>query len=262
MTFNKKYSFHEVFNGESNASFNSDSVIFIRNLFDKDFCGEVYQYIIHNEKKIIEKYKSDKRGLVLDHKESDQLIKYFEYPFSVNRTLFGRFSESRIYKLAEKLLNQNVYLFSMEIHSRISRGSSIPPHQDNAYYGLNNGKALTFYIPLNSQNPEEGGLRYCANKIEAQYEHEMSNEKGFSLTLKEKNLIKKFDNLDPFFSAGDCTVHSSRSVHYANEVPANIERGLVLRMSFFGINDYQNPEHQKWYNNIVNKNRIANLKNN
>ena len=31
-------------------------------------------------------------------------------------------------------------------------GTAIPPHQDNAYYGLEKGKALTFYIPLNSQN--------------------------------------------------------------------------------------------------------------
>ena len=148
----------------------------------------------------------------------------------------------------------------MEIHSRISLGTSIPPHQDNAYYGLNKGKALTFYIPLNSQNPRKGGLRYCLNPTCKQFPHQKSDEKGFSLTITNKNIINELANIEPLYNAGDCTIHHSRSVHYAKDVPSNVERGLVLRMSFFGINDYQNPEHQKWYNNIVSQNRKANLK--
>ena len=114
--------------------------------------AKVVDYIKINEAKIIEKYKNDKKGLVLDEFETDRRIKYFEYPFSYNRNLFGKFANSKIYKIAEVLLKEEVYLFSMEVHSRIARGTLIPPHQDNAYYGLENGKALTFYIPLNPQN--------------------------------------------------------------------------------------------------------------
>ena len=258
MSVCKKHSVNYVISGKAKEEFTENSVIQIKNLFDKKFCENVQKYIIENEKIIINRFSDDKKGLVLEDNNSEKLIKYFEYPFSFNRILFGKFSESKIYKVAETLLNQNVYIFSMEIHSRIAKGTPIPPHQDNAYYGLKNAKALTFYIPLSSQNPYEGGLRYCSNNINNQYEHKISNEKGFSLTIRAGDIMNKLNKIDPIFEAGDCTVHHSRSVHYADKVPANISRGLVLRMSFFGSEDYQNPEHEKWYNNIVKQNRLAN----
>ena len=114
--------------------------------------------IFDKEEEIIEKYISDKKGLVLDHIKNKRLIKYFEYPFSFDKFIFGKFSQSDIYQIAETLLQEKVCIYSMEIHSRIALGTKIPPHQDNAYYGLKRGKALTFYIPLDKQNPFEGGL--------------------------------------------------------------------------------------------------------
>ena len=87
-----------------------NSVITIKNLFEKSFCEEVVNFIQINEEKIIERYKNDKKGLVLDEFETDRLIKYFEYPFSYNRNLFGKFSNSTIYKIAEVLLKEEVYL--------------------------------------------------------------------------------------------------------------------------------------------------------
>ena len=139
----KYYLKDEVLNGKADLEFKENSVITIKNLFEKSFCEEVVNFIQINEEKIIERYKNDKKGLVLDEFKTDRLIKYFEYPFSYNRNLFGKFSNSTIYKIAEVLLKKEVYLFSMEIHSRIALGTLIPPHQDNAYYGLKNGSALT-----------------------------------------------------------------------------------------------------------------------
>ena len=48
-------------------------------------------------------------------------------------------------------------------------------------------------------------------------------------------------------------------VHYAEKVPPKIDRGLVLRMSFFAINSKQKINHLEWYEKIVNKNRIQNI---
>ena len=255
----KYYLKDEVLNGNACYEFNNNSVITIKNLFDKSLCEQVVNYIQLNEANIIEKYKNDKKGLVLDEFQNDRLIKYFEYPFSYNRNLFGKFANSIIYKIAEVLLKEEVYLFSVEIHSRIALGTSIPPHQDNAYYGLEDGNALTFYIPLNSQNPIDGGLRYLKNSIDKQFDHDISSEKGFSLTIKNKNDIKLLEKIDPVYEPGYCSIHHSRSVHYAEKVPSKIDRGLVLRMSFFAINSKQKINHLKWYEKIVNKNRLQNI---
>ena len=92
------------YDGKADIEFKENSVITIRNLFEKAFCEEVVDYIKINEAKIIEKYKNDKKGLVLDEFETDRRIKYFEYPFSYNRNLFGKFANSKIYKIAEVLL--------------------------------------------------------------------------------------------------------------------------------------------------------------
>ena len=255
------YSKDEVLNGEADFEFNNNSVIKIKNLFEKDFCNQLVNYIEMNEKNIIKKYRKDGKGLVLDQFESKELIKYFEYPFSYNRNLFGKFAHSNIYQIAESLLKEEVYLFSMEIHSRIAMGTIIPPHQDNAYYGLESGKALTFYVPLNYQNPFNGGLRYLKNNIKNELDHDLSSEKGFSLTIKNKENIKSLMTIDPIYEPGDCTVHHSRSIHYAETVPPNTKRGLVLRMSLFAFNEKQKINHLEWYEKIVKKNRLENLKN-
>ncbi len=251
----------DVLKGKADNEFRNNSVIKIKNLFDKNFCDEVLHYIENNEKSIIDRYKEDNKGLVLDEFETNKLIKYFEHPFSYNRNLFGKFSNSKIYKIAESLLKEDVYLFSMEIHSRIAMGTAIPPHQDNAYYGLEKGKALTFYIPLNSQNYLEGGLRYLKNNILREFEHDSSSEKGFSLTIKNKDDIKLLEKIDLAYEPGDCSIHHSSSVHYAESVPTDTKRGLVLRMSFFAINEKQKINHLEWYEKIVEKNRLENLKN-
>ena len=257
----KCYQKDDVLRGKANLEFKNSSVIKINNLFDKEFCKEVLDFIEINEQNIIKSFKNDSKGLVLDELEANELIKYFEYPFSFNRNLFGKFSHSKIYKIAECLLNEEVYLFSMEIHSRIASGTIIPPHQDNAYYGLEKGNALTFYIPLNYQNPQDGGLRYLKNNINKEYNHDVSSEKGFSLTTKNENDIRLLEKIDPIYEPGDCTVHHSRSVHYAELVPPNTKRGLVLRMSFFAVNERQKKNHLEWYAKIVSKNRLENLKN-
>jgi len=258
MTFKTIYKLKDVLQGYANSDFNNNSVIKIENLFDHEFCAQIRNYVLEKEDEIIEQYSSDKKGLVLDTIGEAKLIKYFEYPFSFDRLLFGKFSQSEIYQIAETLLQEKVYIFSMEIHSRIALGTNIPPHQDNAYYGLQRGKALTFYIPLDNQNPFKGGLRYCSNSIDNEYEHKVSKEKGFSLTLSDKNKINLLKKLDPYYNAGDCTIHHSRSVHYANSVPPDTERGLVLRMSFYSIKDKQKADHAEWYRNIVKQNRLGN----
>ena len=256
MSFKSKYSIKDVIDGKANKDFNNDSVIFIRNLFDEDFCKDVKKYILENEKDIIEKFLEDKKGLVLDSINNKNLIKYFEYPFSYDRAMFGKFSRSNIYKIAETLLKEEVFIFSMELHSRIALGTNIPPHQDNAYYGLENGQALTFYIPLDDQNPRDGGLRYFSNPINNEFDHNISKEKGFSLTITDKNEINNLKKLNPYYNSGDCTVHHSRSVHFAESVPPNVQRGIVLRMSFYSVNDKQKSDHEEWYKKVVNQNRL------
>ena len=143
---------------------------------------------------------------------------------------------------------------SLEIHSRCALGTSIPPHQDNAYYGLEKGKGLTFYIPINNEFANMGGLRYFKNPSTLEIEHEPSDSSGFSLKVKNFSEIE-FEIFSPDYLPGDCTIHHSRSIHFADKVPFDAERSLVVRLSVYSLNDREKEGHQKWYNNMINRNR-------
>ena len=238
------------------CEFSKNSVIQVNNLVDNSLCNDALEYFLKNESYLIEKYGKDKKGLVLDQVSEKNLIKYFEYPLSENFKIFGPFVNNKIINLASKLLNDDVFLRSMEIHTRGPGSTEIPPHQDNGYYGLINSNALTFYIALNSQLADKGGLKYIPNKIGLEYEHTSSDSKAFSLCISKNNLPKKDSTFKPNYSVGDCTIHHANSIHFAESVKMdNISRSIVVRLSFFGVNPIIKDGHLDWYHKMLKANR-------
>ena len=207
-------------NGKFRQGAVSKNSIF-RSLINVDLCSELVNWFISAESDLIKKYQSDKRGLTYEATSNrPKQIKYFEYPLAENTKLLSRFLSSRVFNIAEYLLDSEVYLKSCEIHSRSNQATDIPPHQDNAYYGLTSGKALTFYIALNEQSPSNGGLKYVCNEIGNEYEHIASRSQAFSLMIDKCEEKLESKNLLEFkFKAGDCTIHHSNSIHFADKVP-------------------------------------------
>lgn len=251
----QSFSLEEVLQDNAKESFLAYSTIKVKNLIDKNICSDACEYFYNNENRIIDDYKNDSKGLTMDIIGKKKFIKYFEYPFRENGKLFGKFVTSNIFKIAEFFLDSPVYLKSLEIHSRCALGTAIPPHQDNAYYGLKNGKGLTFYIPINNEFAEMGGLKYFKNPSSYEVEHEPSDMSGFSLTVKKDKL--KFYTFSPDYLPGDCTIHHSRSIHFAEDVPFNADRSLVVRLSIYSVNETERDGHLEWYKNMIKRNREA-----
>ena len=248
------FNINDVLKENAKECFLSSSSIKVENLFKPILCEEACIFIKKNEQNIINKYSKDKKGLTLDLINNQKFIKYFEYPFYENSKLFGKFITSDIFKISEYLLGEPVYLKSLEVHSRCSLGSSIPPHQDNAYYGLKNGKGLTFYIAINNEFANMGGLRYFKNPVTLELEHEPSDSSGFSLRVKNLD-EKRYQIFSPDYLPGDCTIHHSRSIHFADAVPFNTERSLVVRISVYSLLDVEKDGHAKWYKQMIHRNR-------
>ena len=97
----------------------------------------------------------------------------------------------------------------MQIHSCFPRASEIPAHQDNAYYGLEDGKAVTFYISLDPQSPASGGLQYLQNPIHNELTHRPGTKPGFSLEIADQTSLLSLTPFLPTYSPGDS--HSSFS---------------------------------------------------
>jgi len=236
----------------------ADSVIFIPSFIDEDLCSSTCEWLEDNESSIIDSYQSDRRGLACNTYNGKPSIKYFEHPLGVNADLFGKFLTSDLFRTAEFLLGESVFLRSMEVHSRFPGSDTIPLHQDNAYYGLSRGSALTFYIPINSQSPLNGGLRYLATEHGEAYDHCLSDASGFSLTIKD-NLTPNLSPLrDYVYKPGDCSVHSPYSRHYADTTPISASRAWVVRFSLYSNTDWVVDGHQEWYENMIRLNRSSN----
>ena len=235
--------------------FNENSVLFVPSAFSPEFCSKAREYILDNEPDIISKYSSDKRGLVCEKLEGVNHIKYFEYPLHFDSLFFGQFLTSTILNTASVLLQDDVRFVSAEIHSRFPLASEIPPHQDNAYYGLVDGKAVTFYIALDSQVPNEGGLQYLNNPINNELAHITSSKPGFSLEIANKAELSTFSAFLPTYSPGDCTIHHSRSIHFASPVPQTSHRSLVFRFSFYSASSFIIPGHLEKYRQAIDLNR-------
>ena len=235
-------------------SFRINSVIQMNNLFPKELCSKSANFILKNEKEIINKYSKDSIGLVKEKINNIEYIKYFDKPLEYEFNLFSKFINSKIFDLSKTLLNDDVYLDRFELHSRFPECSPIPPHQDNAYFGLKKGMSITFYISLNKQLPEEGGLRYYEIPIGSKKDHKTSDYGGFSLTTKKID-FKELKIFNPKYGIGDCTIHHSTNIHFADKVPKNSDRVFALSLRMHAISDFVEDSHKKNYDQIVSRNR-------
>ena len=243
---------------EIKRSFSLNSAIQIKNFISNNLCKETEKFLLENEKDIIEKYKNDKRGLVVDYVNSEPFIKYFDKPLEYNFNLFQKFLTSNLFSLSKKLIGKDVYLKGFEIHSRCALGTSIPSHQDNAYFGLKDGNSLTFYISLNPQDHNNGGLRYYKIPKGITYDHKPSILPGFSLEINDK-YCKNLNIFDPVYHPGDCTIHHSTSIHFASEVPKEAKRVVVVRIYLHATDEYVKDGHEVWYKKMIELNRKRNF---
>ena len=243
---------------EIEESFSLNAAIQIKNFISRGLCEETNKFLLENEKDIINKYETDKRGLVVDYVNNRPFIKYFDKPLEYNFSLFQKFLTSNLFSLSKKLIGKDVYLKGFEIHSRCALGTAIPSHQDNAYFGLKEGNSLTFYISLNFQDHISGGLRYFKIPKGKTYDHKPSTLPGFSLEINDK-YCKKLDIFDPVYLPGDCSIHHSTSIHFANEVPKEAERVNVVRIYLHATDEYVKDGHEVWYKKMIEMNRKSNF---
>lgn len=235
--------------------FRINSFLHLKSLFPKSLCEDARSYFLQKESIIIEEYSEQPRGLVTEKFDNNQFIKYFEFPIHFNSSLFGQFLTSGIFNIGSQLLESPVRYFSAEVHSRYSGATKIPIHQDNAYYGLMGGQGLTFYIALDKQLPSSGGLQYISNPVTDEFEHSPCDSSGFSLTIDQPILLNSRKLIQPVYDPGDCTIHHSRSVHFADCVPSGSDRSIVFRISLFSEFETKKPGHDEWYQSIIMMNR-------
>ena len=95
------FSLKDALKEKAKKSFLAYSSIKVNTLINPEICSEACEYFLKNEKRLIEEYSHDLKGLTIDKINDEKFIKYFENPFRENGNLYGKFVNSEIFKIAE-----------------------------------------------------------------------------------------------------------------------------------------------------------------
>ena len=94
------------------------------------------------------------------------------------------------------------------------KGLPSPAHQDNYYWAIKGGNAITVWVALNKADKKNGGIYYLnkSHKIGV-VEHVPSYAKGSSQTIKNLKNLRKFKKIYPKLNRGDVIIHNSEVIH-------------------------------------------------
>jgi len=124
---------------------------------------------------------------------------------------------SKVKELAEALLEEKVIPKSIQFFNKPPRtGTPTPPHQDGFYFCLVPNVALTFWIPLDDVDQENGAIHYWKHSHRGGVlPHNASHVLGFSQGLAPDAQASWGEETICCVKRGDCLIHHSLTIHAA-----------------------------------------------
>ncbi len=93
-------------------------------------------------------------------------------------------------------------------------GLPVPIHQDNFYWNIIGGKALTIWIALSQSSKKNGALFYFdRSHKEGVRDHIASFAKGSSQKIRYNRILKKYRKVTPKLKKGDVLFHHCEIIH-------------------------------------------------
>ena len=150
--------------------------------------------------------------------------------------LMRMYESSGLIDYVSSLLDQDSEIRGAELFAKPARiGLPSPWHQDNFYWCLERGDAVTIWIACAPVGPLNGGLSYLAGSHKlGTLDHEDSNAPGSSQTIRSDLLEKALLNHDQVthhLSPGEFLVHHSNTIHGSADNHSAFPRtGLTLQL--------------------------------
>ncbi|GAA5219994.1 phytanoyl-CoA dioxygenase family protein [Membranihabitans marinus] len=229
----------------------------LKGFFDGDEIAEIKQHLadyIENVAPILPPehvfYEDEK-----DKSSIKQMFYLSNYDPFFEKWLRG----SKIEKMAELLLGEKMGKGFVEYFNKPPKiGKPTPPHQDGYYFMLEPQSAITFWIPLEDVDEENGCLKYVAgsNKLPMR-EHGRSEILGFSQGIVDYGTEADLkDEVSVPAVVGDVLTHHSMTIHSANANQSETRSRTVLGMVYFGESAKEDIEAKKAYQEKLKKETI------
>ena len=209
-----------IFSKKEYKNFHENGFLLKRSFFENSLCNSLIKDLEEIEHQNIIKSKNIRTAYL---KKSINQKKYLNGMTYLQRAdlecqTVKRFMNLKLLKACSELLKEeDIFFNDNEIHIRhTGEKHVIPAHQDNFYFSLEKGKALTCYVFLTNQNRNSGGLGFLPSNTEIDTKfHEKSAIEGFSSfnPLKEKE-ADYFEY--PETRIGDVIFHHCKTFHRAD----------------------------------------------
>ncbi len=138
-----------------------------------------------------------------------------------NIHLYSKFYKNFIKKSGLSKLVQIIYgskskrIFNSSLFAKPAKiGLETKPHQDNAFFNLSKGEALTCWMPINKSTKKNGTMYYYKNSgVLGDLKHAPKGNLGASMSVKNLKPLKKFKKVFVNVNKGDCIIHNALVVH-------------------------------------------------
>ena len=150
-------------------------------------------------------------------------------------SFFDKFSkQKKIIQLSSIMVNDKPVFRMCEYFAKPKRiGLASPIHQDNYYWNLKGGKALTIWLAIDKATKENGSVQYLlGSHKEGLVDHVPSYAPGSSQKIKQIKKFKKKYKLKSFLlNKGDCLIHDSLVMHGSKKnISSNSRRGFTVQI--------------------------------
>ena len=144
--------------------------------------------------------------------------------------------DKKIRTITKYLLNSKEKFMASELFAKpAQKGLPSPIHQDNFYWCVKGGNALTVWIALDDVTSANGGIQYYneSQKLGV-VKHEPSYAKGSSQKVSNLEKYNNFKKVCPRLRAGDALFHHSEIMHgSSSNNSGKRRRGLTFQFKDF-----------------------------
>lgn len=190
--------------------------VLFRKIFSKKEVIEINYKIDNFLKKNYKKYSGKTINFADKNKKSQSPININSFhQLSDSQYIVKKSKNKKIRAITKHLLNSKEKFIASELFAKpAQRGLPSPIHQDNFYWCVKGGNALTVWVALDDVSSINGGIKYYdkSQKLGV-VNHEPSFAKGSSQKVSNLRKYNNFKKICPKLKAGDALFHHCEIMH-------------------------------------------------
>ncbi len=250
-------------NSQIKSRFDQHGYVFLNGLFTAEESQDMTSRIDHYIREIAPYLPEDK--VFYEDKSDPTSIKQM-FDMSHFDSYFEQLLwNSKVNDMAKLLLGENVDRGFVEYFNKPPRkastiagkGRPTPPHQDCYYFRLNPPQAITFWIPMEDVDEENGCLRYVmGSHKKGMRPHGRTQTLGFSQGIVDYGTHDDLENEVAMpAKTGDALAHHGMTIHRADENKSLTRSRKVLGLVYFGESAQEDTEAKRQYQEKLKQER-------